>query len=66
MKAIVLQRLCSLEQNQVPLELMNLPDPVPLESVILLKVSACGVRHTELDEIEGRSPQIYQLSPAIR
>ena len=56
MKAMVLQRLCNLEQNQVPLEMMNLPDPVPQESEILVKVSACGVCHTELDEIEGRTP----------
>ena len=56
MKAMVLQQLCNLEQNQVPLEMMNLPDPVPLENELLVKVSACGVCHTELDEIEGRTP----------
>ena len=35
---------------------MDLPDPVPEEKEILVKVSACGVCHTELDEIEGRTP----------
>ena len=35
---------------------MDLPDPVPREKEILVKVSACGVCHTELDEIEGRTP----------
>lgn len=30
--------------------------PVPQENEILVKVSACGVCHTELDEIEGRTP----------
>jgi len=56
MKAMVLNKLCSLEENKTPLELVNLPDPVPGEKEILVKVSACGVCHTELDEIEGRTP----------
>jgi len=56
MKAMVLRALCSLEENQAPLELAELPDPVPGEREILIKVSACGVCHTELDEIEGRTP----------
>ncbi|MCP4669389.1 MAG: alcohol dehydrogenase catalytic domain-containing protein, partial [Deltaproteobacteria bacterium] len=30
--------------------------PVPGEKEILVRVSACGVCHTELDEIEGRTP----------
>jgi propanol-preferring alcohol dehydrogenase len=33
-----------------------MPDPVPREHEILLSISACGVCHTELDEIEGRTP----------
>ncbi len=33
---------------------MDLPVPVPGPKEILVKVSACGVCHTELDEIEGR------------
>jgi propanol-preferring alcohol dehydrogenase len=56
MKAMVLNKLCSLEENKAPLELMDLPEPVPGENEILVKVSACGVCHTELDEIEGRTP----------
>jgi len=56
MKAMVLNKLCNLEENKIPLELVNLPDPVPGEKEILVKVSACGVCHTELDEIEGRTP----------
>ncbi len=58
MKAMVLKRLCNLQDNQAPLELMELPDPVPTENEILLKVSSCGVCHTELDEIEGRTPPL--------
>jgi len=38
------------------LELADIPIPVPAEKEILIKVSACGVCHTELDEIEGRMP----------
>ena len=56
MKAMVLNKLCSLEENKIPLELISLPDPIPAEKEILVKVSACGVCHTELDEIEGRTP----------
>jgi propanol-preferring alcohol dehydrogenase len=56
MKAMFLKQLCRLEENQTPLELVNLPEPVPGEKEILIKVSACGVCHTELDEIEGRTP----------
>jgi propanol-preferring alcohol dehydrogenase len=56
MKAMVLNKLCDLKDNETPLELTSLPDPVPRESEILVKVSACGVCHTELDEIEGRTP----------
>ena len=56
MKAMVLNKLCGLEENQTPLELIELPDPAPAGKEILVKVSACGVCHTELDEIEGRTP----------
>ena len=53
---MVLNKICSLKENRNPLKLMDLPDPVPEEKEILVKVSACGVCHTELDEIEGRTP----------
>ena len=56
MKAMVLRELCRLTENPTPLELMELPDPIPTGEEILIKVSACGVCHTELDEIEGRTP----------
>jgi propanol-preferring alcohol dehydrogenase len=56
MKAMVLKELCSLEANQTPLEMADWPVPVPGEKEILVRVSACGVCHTELDEIEGRTP----------
>ena len=56
MKAMMLHRLTSLETDATPLTLVDLPDPVPGERELLVKVSACGVCHTELDEIEGRTP----------
>ena len=56
MKAMILNKICSLEEHQTPLELTEVPDPVPAEEEILVKVSVCGVCHTELDEIEGRTP----------
>ena len=56
MKAMVLKKIWSFKENKNPLELVNLPDPLPEEKEILVKVSACGVCHTELDEIEGRTP----------
>ena len=56
MKAMVLEGPCRLEDNPTPLKLMVLPDPVPAEGEILVKITACGVCHTELDEIEGRTP----------
>ena len=56
MKAMILSEIISLEKNPNPLVLSDLPEPVPRDKEIVLKVSACGVCHTELDEIEGRMP----------
>lgn len=56
MKAMVLSELGNLNDNQAPLTLKELPKPEPQADEILIKVSACGVCHTELDEIEGRTP----------
>ena len=56
MKAMVLNSICDLEENHSPLTLVDLPIPDPGEGEILVKVLASGVCHTELDEIEGRTP----------
>jgi len=56
MKAMVLNRIVDLEESRTPLRAVDLPDPRPQEGEILIRVSACGVCHTELDEIEGRTP----------
>ncbi len=56
MKAMILRQICSIEENHTPLELTDIPEPVPAAGEVLVKVSTCGVCHTELDEIEGRTP----------
>ncbi len=38
-----------------PLEFDLIDTPIPGKGEVLLRVSACGVCHTELDEIEGRA-----------
>jgi propanol-preferring alcohol dehydrogenase len=52
MKAMVVEKISPVEEK--PLKLVELTRPVPGRGQILVKVSACGVCHTELDEIEGR------------
>jgi propanol-preferring alcohol dehydrogenase len=56
MKAMVLNQLLDLRINRNPLELAEMPEPTPDENEIVIKIKACGVCHTELDEIEGRTP----------
>lgn len=55
MKAAILEKITSLEENKQPLKMVELPKPVIGAEEILVKVSACGICHTELDEIEGRT-----------
>ncbi len=55
MKAMILKSITDLELNSKPLVLISLPEPVPADHEVLVKVLACGVCHTELDEIEGRT-----------
>ncbi|HCW94029.1 MAG TPA: alcohol dehydrogenase, partial [Flexistipes sinusarabici] len=56
MKAMVLERITDLKQESKPLVLRDRPVPEIQNSEVLIKVKACGVCHTELDEIEGRTP----------
>ncbi len=56
MKAMVLNNICNLNKNKNPLQLVELPVPEPGPREIRVRVSTCGVCHTELDEIEGRIP----------
>lgn len=52
MKAQILRDISPIENR--PLALVELPIPQLKVKEILVKISACGVCHTELDEIEGR------------
>jgi len=52
MKAMILRKIAPVEEE--PLELEDLPTPQPGPGQIRVKISVCGVCHTELDEIEGR------------
>lgn len=56
MKAMVLKRIQKIDFNPAPLELVDLPQPAVEMGEILIRISACGVCHTELDQIEGRIP----------
>ncbi|HOE64303.1 MAG TPA: zinc-dependent alcohol dehydrogenase family protein [Candidatus Sumerlaeota bacterium] len=56
MKAFLMKQTVNLSECNHPLFLSDIPEPILLENEILIKVSVCGVCHTELDEIEGRTP----------
>ena len=49
-------RLCRLDSTADPLTLVDVPPPEPAAGQVLVRVHVCGVCHTELDEIEGRTP----------
>jgi propanol-preferring alcohol dehydrogenase len=51
-----IHRVASLDEAPEPLQRTDLPRPAPRPGEVLLRVLACGVCHTELDEIEGRTP----------
>jgi propanol-preferring alcohol dehydrogenase len=55
MKAMLLHEIISLKQNQTPLSFEKIPEPQIGKGEVLLHVTRCGVCHTELDEIEGRT-----------
>ncbi len=56
MRAMQLPRIVALDGDTDPLEPVELPRPVAGSGELLVRVSVCGVCHTELDEIEGRTP----------
>jgi propanol-preferring alcohol dehydrogenase len=56
MKAMLLEWQVDLKTNQTPLRLLSIAEPTLAPGEILLRVTRCGVCHTELDEIEGRTP----------
>ena len=66
MKAMVLTEICEVRVEgrppraqgprftAEPLHLQELPTPMPGPREVLMKVRACGVCRTELDQVEGR------------
>jgi alcohol dehydrogenase, propanol-preferring len=56
MKAWIIDKISDLTKENQPLKLTEIPEPVPRNGELLIKVKACGVCHTELDEVEGRTP----------
>ena len=54
MEAMLLESHVDIKTHPTPLSLVALPEPTLAPGEILLRVSRCGVCHTELDEIEGR------------
>ena len=56
MRAMQITEITRVDQNPQPLKKVELPVPRPGEGEILIQISACSVCHTELDEIEGRTP----------
>ena len=56
MSAMILDRTMTLSQDSKPLRFATIAKPEPSAREIRIRVAACGVCHTELDEIEGRTP----------
>src|SRR5262245_12453976 len=56
MRALILDRVAPMRGRAGPLVAVPWADPKPAAGEIILRVAACGVCHTELDEIEGRLP----------
>lgn len=56
MKTMQLREIVSLKENSTPLSFEDSPEPILDKGEVLIRVTRCGVCHTELDEIEGRTP----------
>ncbi len=56
MRAMRIHRIGPLSVESPSLRLDRLPVPKPRAGELLVRIHACGVCHTELDEIEGRTP----------
>jgi propanol-preferring alcohol dehydrogenase len=63
MRAMLLKAIGPVRDDREPLEPADWPEPSPGPGQILIRVSACGVCHTELDEIEGRTPPVLPIIP---
>jgi D-arabinose 1-dehydrogenase-like Zn-dependent alcohol dehydrogenase len=56
MQAMVLRKTAPLAEQPEPLVFETVPDPVSGHGEVVIAVTACGVCHTEFDEIEERTP----------
>ena len=56
---MILNRIVKISADNFPLSLEDIPSPDPKANEVLIKVHACAVCHTELDEIEGRTPPAH-------
>ncbi len=54
MNAMALSEIGPMDPDRQSLRLVDIPVPEPGSGEVLIRISACGVCHTELDEIEGR------------
>jgi alcohol dehydrogenase, propanol-preferring len=59
MKALLLKEIVDMSQNQEPLSLEDVPPPSIKKNEVMIQVATCGICHTELDEIEGRTPPAF-------
>jgi propanol-preferring alcohol dehydrogenase len=63
-QAMLLDKIAPLAERPEPLRLTDIEKPVPRAGEVLIRVHACGVCHTELDEIEGRTaPPVLPIVP---
>lgn len=53
---MILEDTGLITDNPEPLRLVDMPKPAAGPGELLVRVSVCGVCHTELDEVEGRTP----------
>jgi len=64
MRAMRIHQLGPIDESSPPLQCDVIATPRPQNSEILIRVHACGICHTELDEIEGRTaPAVLPMIP---
>lgn len=64
MRAWLITEITDVEKDDRPLKLVELRKPQIKEKEILIKVKACAVCHTEIDELEGRVlPSFFPIVP---
>ncbi|HKI89736.1 MAG TPA: zinc-dependent alcohol dehydrogenase family protein [Draconibacterium sp.] len=64
MKAWVIEKISDLSKESKPLKMVDIPKPQPKAGELLIKVNVCGICHTEIDEIEGRTaPPHFPVVP---